>query len=441
MKQRLIFPQFFLLLAGWASAASIRVGVFSVPSSQKSLVVPVTASSEQAFASFQFTVQYKAEVLQIVRVENKLPSFTVMSNINTPGVVRVAGFDPTLTGTTLAGTLAELYFTVAGSGTSTLILQNVKLVDSTGKTIPCEVSSGSVSVAGTQPGSAPSETPAGTQPSSPAVSSGSPVSAYTRVVPQPASGPAPEPEEVAQPQVSDNPPVTVSGGQTPSFPEKPPLSQPAPAAVAPSNSVVLLVKSEYGNPSPASGVTTFAKGDKVECRVEESVALSDKEKLVCAGYEGAGSVTSGSGNCVSFTIEQDSRITWKWKKETIRAPVEVKLGKPVLNKKKKTLEVPVLFDPRADGIATFQFLMPVPRAGYDLKEIVPGSAGRKLFQEVTRTREVIRVSGAFYPAFSGQNFLKLVFSGRKLSTKDFAFRLTEVKLWDEQGKEIPVRLP
>ncbi|MGD0977530.1 MAG: hypothetical protein ABR962_00140 [Candidatus Bathyarchaeia archaeon] len=75
---------------------------------------------------------------------------------------------------------------------------------------------------------------------------------------------------------------------------------------------VLTVASAHGNPSPAVGNHPYDQGDNVTCSVTSPVTEGGVT-YTCTGWSGTGSVPStGSGTSVSFTISQDSNITWNW---------------------------------------------------------------------------------------------------------------------------------
>ena len=74
----------------------------------------------------------------------------------------------------------------------------------------------------------------------------------------------------------------------------------------------LTVSSSYGTPSPA-GVTSPASNGVVTALMLNSPVTSGTTQYVCAGWIGAGSLASGSGMSTSFTITNDTTITWQWK--------------------------------------------------------------------------------------------------------------------------------
>ncbi|MGD0712551.1 MAG: DUF2341 domain-containing protein, partial [Bacteroidales bacterium] len=91
------------------------------------------------------------------------------------------------------------------------------------------------------------------------------------------------------------------------------------AAVEPSFSIgdekvprYLTVTSVHGSPSPTAGVQSYADGATVTASVTSPVT---EGSLIwtCTGWTGTGSVpASGSATTVTFTITQDSSITWNW---------------------------------------------------------------------------------------------------------------------------------
>lgn len=76
--------------------------------------------------------------------------------------------------------------------------------------------------------------------------------------------------------------------------------------------VQLTVVSLYDSPGPTSG--SYASGTSLTASVTSPVAGSVGTQYVCTGWTGTGDVpTSGTGTTVTFTITQDSSITWNWK--------------------------------------------------------------------------------------------------------------------------------
>ena len=73
----------------------------------------------------------------------------------------------------------------------------------------------------------------------------------------------------------------------------------------------LTVSSVYGTPSP-SGVTTPASNSVVSASMLNSPVISGPTQVVCTGWIGTGSLASGSGSSTSFTITNDTTITWQW---------------------------------------------------------------------------------------------------------------------------------
>jgi hypothetical protein len=74
----------------------------------------------------------------------------------------------------------------------------------------------------------------------------------------------------------------------------------------------LNITSDYGSPSPGVGVKVYDSGSSVNVSVTSPVTIGDTV-WACTGWSGSGSVpSSGSGTSTSFTITQDSTITWHW---------------------------------------------------------------------------------------------------------------------------------
>ncbi len=73
-----------------------------------------------------------------------------------------------------------------------------------------------------------------------------------------------------------------------------------------------LVSSEHGSPSPV-GTQTFSVGAVVSNSVSSPVSGASGVRYICTGYTGTGDAPSGSGTSCSFTLNQNSTLTWNWK--------------------------------------------------------------------------------------------------------------------------------
>jgi hypothetical protein len=83
----------------------------------------------------------------------------------------------------------------------------------------------------------------------------------------------------------------------------------------PMDAKMLRVNSEHGDarmPNPSKYDHFYNSGSSVTASVNDYVT-EEGEDWVCIGWTGTGSVpSSGSGTSVTFTITQDSSITWLW---------------------------------------------------------------------------------------------------------------------------------
>lgn len=97
--------------------------------------------------------------------------------------------------------------------------------------------------------------------------------------------------------------------------------------VAPSQegSPSLTVTSAHGSPNPSAGSHSYDSGSSVTCSVDSPVSEGGLT-YVCTGWSGSGSVQSaGSGTSTTFSVTQDSTITWYWVETTrdlLPLPVE-----------------------------------------------------------------------------------------------------------------------
>jgi len=86
----------------------------------------------------------------------------------------------------------------------------------------------------------------------------------------------------------------------------------------------LTVSSAHDSPVPGTGPHTYNNGDPVTCSVTSPVT-EGSTVWTCTGWSGTGSVNppSGSGTSVSFTITQDSTITWNWQGSVVQRTLTV----------------------------------------------------------------------------------------------------------------------
>ncbi|MBL9173952.1 MAG: PQQ-binding-like beta-propeller repeat protein [Verrucomicrobiales bacterium] len=71
-----------------------------------------------------------------------------------------------------------------------------------------------------------------------------------------------------------------------------------------------------GSPSPYPFGTTFVPlGIPLKLVIEETLDLGPYERLECAGWSGTGSApATGGGNVAEFQIQEDTRVTWRWRR-------------------------------------------------------------------------------------------------------------------------------
>ncbi len=96
--------------------------------------------------------------------------------------------------------------------------------------------------------------------------------------------------------------------------------------------LALTVVSAYGSPTPAVGSHIYYTGDLVTASVVSPVAGAAGERYVCTGWTGTGNVpVSGNTTTVTFTITQDSSITWLWQKQVELTAVISPVGAGTVN--------------------------------------------------------------------------------------------------------------
>jgi len=78
--------------------------------------------------------------------------------------------------------------------------------------------------------------------------------------------------------------------------------------------LTLTVNSAFGSPNPSVGQHTYYTGDSITASVVSPVAGTTGIRYVCTGWTGTGNVpATGSTTSTTFTINQNSSITWNWK--------------------------------------------------------------------------------------------------------------------------------
>ncbi|MFH1422573.1 MAG: PKD domain-containing protein, partial [Planctomycetota bacterium] len=75
--------------------------------------------------------------------------------------------------------------------------------------------------------------------------------------------------------------------------------------------VALDVTSAYGNPYPDRGTTWYSRDDTVDAYVDEMVT-DNHTRYLCTGYTGSGSLSNGTEDSISFTIDENTELTWTW---------------------------------------------------------------------------------------------------------------------------------
>ena len=83
---------------------------------------------------------------------------------------------------------------------------------------------------------------------------------------------------------------------------------------------VLSIASNYGCPDPEVGIHCFDSGTEVCCLSGRSwIAFSENQtRVFCTGWTGTGSVpANGTGTNVTFTILENSTLTWNWKTQAL----------------------------------------------------------------------------------------------------------------------------
>jgi len=332
---------FFLFLISFVFSATLSVENFSISSSVREITIPVEIKSEEKFSGFQFNITYNREILNFESVSNGniAIGYNILANSAREGYVRIAGFDPKLEGVSGQGTLVYLRFSIKKSGRSNIFLSGIKLSDKDGKIIQCSGISGSIQVEGE---SGKEENKTGQDTTSQG-SASSRTTSPSAIIPPSGQSTIIRPQGPIERRGETRPEYT-----PPSYPGKNEVQETKTYQIEqkdinkPSNNCVLLVMSEYGNPFPPNGFTTFNKGEKVVCKVEKEIPINEMEKVICTGYEGTGSVRAGNTNQINFVITDDSKIIWKWEKSPMGKDFNFKYEENVyIPYEKKEIEIPI----------------------------------------------------------------------------------------------------
>jgi hypothetical protein len=316
---------FFLvfLFSSFLFAQVVNVGNYNVDISQKNITVPILINSPNEFTGFQVNLNFDPKILSVdsMRSGEFVSVFNVLSNKGS-GFVRIAGFSPNLSGLSGGGVIAYIDFSILSSGSSPLNISG-KVSDKNGKAIPFSFLSGRIEVKGEQSHTKPEETNNQTQnkpkdeqkTDMPQISSSSSSSSNLNTyenqrmqanIPVITNAPS-NLSIVSNIPTSYTPSSVISYQSQVSY-------KPLPEDPSAKDNCILLIISEYGNPVPGNGFFTYRKGERVECRVDKEVVLGN-EKYLCVGFEGYGSIDDGKDNYISFTIDRDTKIKWKWEKQ------------------------------------------------------------------------------------------------------------------------------
>lgn len=82
--------------------------------------------------------------------------------------------------------------------------------------------------------------------------------------------------------------------------------------------------SGFDTPVPPAGQHWYNDGTIITA----SVTSPWQDTIVCEGYTGTGSISSGSGSWVQFTIDTYTTITWNWRVDLVSLSVESDRGSP-----------------------------------------------------------------------------------------------------------------
>jgi len=328
---RIIFCIIFFLNSFLFSQV-VNVGNYNVDISQKNITIPISINSPNEFTGFQINLNFDPKILSVdtIMTGEFVSVFNVLNNKGS-GFVKIAGFSPNLSGLSGSGIIAYIDFSILSGGSSPLNISG-KVSDKNGKAIPFSFVSGKIDVKGGQSQPKPEEKSNQTQnkPKDEQKSNTSQASSFSSSGPIFSSFQNLNTYEIQRTQTNtptiSNPhtststisyapststytsssPVISSQSQTP--------FKPLPEDPSAKDNCILFIISEYGNPIPGNGFFTYKKGDKVECKVEKEVVLGN-EKYVCDGFEGYGSIDDGKENYISFTIDTNTKIKWKWRKQ------------------------------------------------------------------------------------------------------------------------------
>ncbi|HOV22295.1 MAG TPA: cohesin domain-containing protein [bacterium] len=335
MCKKVIFLVFFLLI-GSVFSATITIENLSVSSSVSEITIPIKISSEEKFSAFQFDVYFDKEILNFDGISNGELVFdwNVLVNEVSEGNIRIAGFDPKLEGISGNGVLVYVRFLIKKGGKVNMSIRGIRLSDKDGKKLNCIGITSTIQIEGEKGETKENEDSQSSLPETPELSS--PTSTIKPII---RNTPG---ERITNQGRESNIPVRSERETSKSKTYQ--VEQQGNFAPT-SNNCILLVMSEYGNPSPPNGFTTFTKGESVICKVEDRVPISEMEKVVCTGYEGTGAARNGNSNQANFIITEDSKILWKWKKVPMEREFNLKYEENVyIPYDKNKIEIPLSCD-------------------------------------------------------------------------------------------------
>ncbi|MCD6408457.1 hypothetical protein J7L87_05345, partial [bacterium] len=289
----ILFP--YILVSG--EKVFIRNFKFSL--SVSTIQIPVEISTTKFFSGFQFTIRYNSEILRFLNVEPGplISDFNILTNPKRKGEIKIAGFDPKLEGVSGSGYLLILNFKPEKAGVSSITLSSIKFSDKNGKNISISFIPGEVKIEEEK-----YEEKDGTKEKE--EEKRRKVISFHKIIQ--------EKDKKTEKKIIQ----TDENFYTPSSIQyerrevkKLSYGRKQPSLQRKSDNCVLLVISEYGNPEPPVGISTFKKGENVKCKVEKEIILNEMEKVICTGYKGSGSIKEGKGNEIEFKITEDSKLT------------------------------------------------------------------------------------------------------------------------------------
>jgi len=156
-----LFFILFTVFVKYSNASVVSAGNITTYTST-TVMVPVTIDNAKDIAGFQFSISYNENVVKFIGVStgSLTERWSIMTNSQTAGQLKIGGFSPSLTPIgNQGGTLLIIKFLTLSTGSSSLTFNSAEFSDKNGSSIAISTSNGLITVKSPSPPPSPSTYP------------------------------------------------------------------------------------------------------------------------------------------------------------------------------------------------------------------------------------------------------------------------------------------